>query len=54
MAGKPDKPAMGPHAPEKTGNCHTDRQWKVEGAKRKRKTARRSKQNARSSCNTDK
>jgi len=45
---------MGPHTPEKTGTCHTDRQWKVEGAERKRKTAKRSTQNAPSSCYIDK
>ena len=54
MAGKPDNPAMGPHTPEKTGTCHTDRQWKVEGAERKGKTAKRSTQNVPSSCYTNK
>jgi len=28
---KPDKPATGPHASEKTGSCYTDKQCKVEG-----------------------
>ena len=28
---KTDNPAMSPHAPEKTGTCHTDTQWKAEG-----------------------
>ena len=31
---KPDNPAMSLHAPEKTGNCHTDNQWKVRGVGR--------------------
>ena len=32
MAGKTwHNPAVSPHAPEKTGTCHTDTQWKAEG-----------------------
>ena len=33
MADKADNAAMRPHPPEKTGTCHTDHQWKVEGGK---------------------
>ena len=50
---KPDNPAMSLHAPEKTGNCHTDNQWKVRGVGRG-KSAKRSTHNAPSSRHTDK
>ena len=30
---KPNKPAMSPHACEKTGTRHTDKQWRVEGGR---------------------
>ena len=34
MAGKPDNPAMSPHALDKTGTRHTVTQWKSKGVKK--------------------
>ena len=58
----PHTPAISPHtpavslqAPEKTGTCYTDKQWKLEsGEEERERTTKRSTQNAPSSRHTDK
>ena len=40
MTGKTWQPSHEPHAPTKTGTHHTNKQWKVEGGRKVKKTAK--------------